>query len=399
MTWVKDLATPYHQQDTDYYCGAAVAQMILDSIGSGVLDQNTLYASNHAHSSGGWYTSPDGLNYTLNAYMPAPPVFNSFFIVERGNTEPEGSANIVRTLYVYGVATGSLVYGCGHWVTVRGVITDVAPASGTTYAIQGFYINNPWPPTPSFYTPALAPPPPHADPDACGSGGSRGIANEYVTYSDWQSTYHTGCDVYGVGHAQFISVCDPRRPPFGTLRLVGQTRLAEGDRIITPRKALELAERGIVEHRLAEEGALAKALAKARASEAQLVQRLDRPDDFYYLVTLRRGKTATALARVDALHGVFQGAHGLTDSRRPPIIGREEALKAARAAAIDLEDGVGRLRLREGLFCLYPTLVWRPCRESRSPYYPFYQITAGGSLLYVGYDGRVYAGLHNLGQG
>ena len=79
MTWTKNLTTPYHQQDTDYYCGAAVAQMILDSIGSGVLDQNTLYASNHAHSSGGWYTSPDGLNYTLNAYMPPPPTFNSFF--------------------------------------------------------------------------------------------------------------------------------------------------------------------------------------------------------------------------------------------------------------------------------------------------------------------------------
>ena len=53
MTWFKDLATPYHQQDTDYYCGAAVAQMILGSIGSGILDQNTLYNSNHAHSSSG----------------------------------------------------------------------------------------------------------------------------------------------------------------------------------------------------------------------------------------------------------------------------------------------------------------------------------------------------------
>lgn len=37
MAWFKDLGTP-HQQDTGYYCGAAVAQMILDSIGPGILD-------------------------------------------------------------------------------------------------------------------------------------------------------------------------------------------------------------------------------------------------------------------------------------------------------------------------------------------------------------------------
>jgi hypothetical protein len=192
MTWTKDLGTPYHQQDTDYYCGAAVAQMILDSIGSGIIDQNTLYASNHGHSGPGWYTAPDGLNYTLNAFMPPPPAFNSYFIVERANTEPDGSANIVRTLYVFGVATGTLVYACGHRVSVRGAQTDVEPAPGATYTIQGLYINNPWPPTPSFYDAALAPPPPHADPDSCGSGGNRGIANEYVAYAEWQSTYLTG---------------------------------------------------------------------------------------------------------------------------------------------------------------------------------------------------------------
>jgi len=28
-----------HQQDTDYYCGAACAQMVLESIGAGLLDR------------------------------------------------------------------------------------------------------------------------------------------------------------------------------------------------------------------------------------------------------------------------------------------------------------------------------------------------------------------------
>lgn len=398
MTWFKDLTTPYHQQDTDYYCGAAVAQMILDSIGSGIIDQNTLYNSNHSHSSPGWATSPDGLNYTLNAYMPPPPKFNSFFIVERADTEPLGSANIVRTLRYYGVATGTLVYHCGHWVAVRGVKTSGDPASGA-YSIDGFYINNPWPPTPSFYNPSLSPPPPHSDPDACGTGGNRGSANEYVLYSDWQNTYFTGCDAYNVGHAQFISVCDPRRPEMGPLHLVGQTRLRDGNQLIQADEALRLVTVGLQAHlRSGEKCPLTPMLEEARPVSAHLVQRLDRVDEFYYLVVLHQRDKPAAIVRGDGLYGTFQGALSLTNVDRPPIIEREAALAAVRRSVIDL-GAAGRVPLREGAFSVYPTLVWRPCHESRSPYYPFHQINVGGTTIYVGYDGQVYPALHDLGRG
>ena len=401
MTWFTDLNTPYHQQDTDYYCGAAVAQMILNSIGSGIIDQNTLYASNHAHSSSGWYTSPDGLNFTLNAFMPPPPTFNSFFIVERGDTEPEGSSNIIRTLRFFSVATGTLVYGCGHWVSVRGAKTDVDPdGSGGPYTIEGFYINNPWPPTPSFYNPMSAPPPPHADPDSCGTGGDHGVANEYVDYADWQSTYHTGCDAYGVGHPQFISVCDPRRPPMRPIRLVGRTRLRDGSRLISPHEAMELAERGVDIHlRREEKCALTPAVQGARPAAADLVQRLDRPDEYYYLVTLHRHGRPTAMLRGDGLFGTFQGALSLTGEARSTVISSEAAIEAALRAPIDLPDGRGRLKIREGSWVIHPHLVWRPCMESRSPYYPFRQISIGALTIYVGYDGRVYTALRDLGRG
>src|ERR1035438_10747361 len=72
----ESLAVPYHQQDTDYYCGAACAQMVLDSLGAGLLDQNVLYNDNHSHSTteAGWYTAPDGLQWTMhNLEPPAPP--------------------------------------------------------------------------------------------------------------------------------------------------------------------------------------------------------------------------------------------------------------------------------------------------------------------------------------
>jgi hypothetical protein len=390
MTWFKDLKTPYHQQDTSYYCGAAVAQMILDSIGSGLIDQNTLYNSNHSHSAPGWYTSPAGLNYTLNAFMPPPPTFNSFFVVDNANTEPEGSAIIVSTLVNFGVATGTLVYSCGHWVAVRGVKTNVNPAgAGDSYSIDGFYINNPWPPTPS-----PGPPPPHADPDACGTGGDRGSANEYVSYSDWQSNYFTACN------AQFISVCDPRRPSMRPLQIIGPTRLTDGRQLIAPEEALSLAARGLDAHlRSQQECPLTPSLRGARAVSAHLVQRLDRQDEFYYLITMHREGRPSAIVRGDGRYGTFHGALSLEGVERSPIIEREAALAAARNAVIDLGDGSGRILLRDGAFSVYPTLVWRPCQESRSPYYPFYQIAVGGVTIYVAYDGRVYPALHELGRG
>ena len=83
---------------------------------------------------------------------------------------------------------------------------------------------------------------------ACGTGGNRGSANEHVPYSEWQSTYFTGCDAYAVGHVQFISVCDPRRPPLRSLKIIGRTRLKDGTRLIAPEEALQIAARGLEVH-------------------------------------------------------------------------------------------------------------------------------------------------------
>ena len=46
MPVTENLAVQTHQQDTDYYCGAACAQMVLETMGAGILDQHDLYADN-----------------------------------------------------------------------------------------------------------------------------------------------------------------------------------------------------------------------------------------------------------------------------------------------------------------------------------------------------------------
>jgi len=191
----ESLAVPYHQQDTDYYCGAACAQMVLDSLGAGLLDQNVLYNDNHSHSTteAGWYTAPDGLQWTMHNLEPpappGPPHYGSYdFVLFALDTEDLISRKIVWTIHNYKAAPIAMVFGSAHWIVVRGYTASAAPAdySDMSYTIDSFDVNNPEPPTPGGSNPSLAPPPPHTDgTDGCGTGGSRGLANENISYSTW----------------------------------------------------------------------------------------------------------------------------------------------------------------------------------------------------------------------
>ncbi|MFP3559502.1 hypothetical protein SB861_54240 [Paraburkholderia sp. SIMBA_049] len=159
MSVTKDLTVSYHQQDTDYYCGAACAQMVLDSIGAGLLNQDDLYNDNHSHSTAdtGWYSAPDGVLWTMNNRKPSSPTFNSYFVLDALDNEDSISRTIIWTIYHYKVSPIALVYGWQHWVVVRGYTTsdDPTDSTDTSYSVTGLTINNPWPPVPSANNPSL----------------------------------------------------------------------------------------------------------------------------------------------------------------------------------------------------------------------------------------------------
>ena len=69
---VENLAVPYHQQDTDTYCGVACANMVLAQMGAALASQDVLYtdARNHTAELGAWYNPPDGLQWVLNDRRP-----------------------------------------------------------------------------------------------------------------------------------------------------------------------------------------------------------------------------------------------------------------------------------------------------------------------------------------
>ncbi len=384
MAWFIDVGTPYYRQEEPDFCGGAVAQMILASIGAGRIDQTCLFESNNSHSTGEMGTSPGGLKYTLNKRKP--PAFEGEFNVVCAGSEEEGSANILRTLFHFGVTTGTLVVGCVHWVAVRGAKTNVDPARhDAKVSIEGFYINNPWPPT----APASGVPDGRIP---------RGFSNEYVARAEWKKTYLTGCRALGGGHRRFVSVCDSRSPPPLHIEPAAHVPTGTGNRLISVDEAVATANRGLTRHlRSNPVCPMTSALRGARAVSAQLVRRLDLPGEFYHLILLHRGGAPSAVVRGDGFHGGVLGAGSLDGVTHEPIIAPEAALAAARQALLDPGDGRARIVSGDGAFHIEPTLVWRPCQESRSPYYPFHEITVGSDTVYVGHDGTVYPILHDLG--
>jgi hypothetical protein len=391
----ENLAVQMHQQDTDYYCGAACAQMVLETIGAGLLDQDDLYADNHSHSTldPGWYTGPDGLQWTMMDRRP--PGFTNYFALYALDTEELISRKLCWTIRHYQVAPIALVYGWAHWIVVRGYTASAHPASSAdnSYTIDAFDINNPWPPTPSFYTPALAPPPPHTAGDGCGTGGNRGLANEHVTYAAWQSTYMTGVPG-GYWAGKFVAVCDPEPPAQrgGPMRRP-QERRGKGE-LLTPSMTRELAVAGLRDYGLLERKEWSAALRSAKPQPGVLVQRLDRLDSYYALVPFDTNRGTVAYAAVDARWGDYLQAVLLPRPQSPKSrLTLEQAFKSVLGKRIELGERQGRLLVRKEAVCMYPHLVWRPCLESLSPYYPFYMFVVGRHRIYVRIDGAVFTAL------
>ena len=393
MSWTFNTGDRYHTQDTSYYCGAACAMMILHEIGvpySG-LDQDDLYTSNNSHNARpGWYTDPYGLNYTLNNRRPASFLPN-FFVVHKRLTEAEGTRDAAFTLYHYRVSPAILVYHCAHWNVVRGVQTDIDPTTGP-YTVEGFWLNNPvWDSSISD----------HDGSDTCGSGGSHGVANEFVTYNEWKTNRFNGCSYDDPGGAtQWISVCDPEPASFDLPRARAVEFRADGRQLIAAKQVAKFATEGLEEYRLKETEFGGPALKSGSLGQPLLVQRLDRPGDFYYLTPWQRSGKVLALIDVDARFGVFKSIRVLPAPSQDwaiPVSSskgvRDSIVSSLENRVFELPEERGRLKVYPGTYCIPPVLVWKPCRESWSPHLPFYHIVVGGHSLYVRIDGPVFTQL------
>ena len=337
-------------------------------------------------------TDPYGLCFTLNDRRPASFLPN-YFVVYKPTNEAEGTRDVVWTLFHYRVSPAILVYHCQHWNVVRGVQTDIAPDAGA-YTVEGFWLNNP-----VYWTPP--PPPPHDDSDTCGSGGAHGLANEFVTYAEWQKNRFNGC-AYDTpsGQSQWISVCDPEPRSIELPRRRSVEYLADGRRLVEMQNVAGFAMRGVETYRLAESEFMAPVFKAGQLGEPVLVMRLDEPGEYYYLSPWETDLGTAGFAQIDGRFGTFSSFQVLSAPNRDLLIGRDRRDQLQRRIArqidglkVELPGQRGKFTIFPDTYSISPTLVWKPCRESWSPHLPFHQVTSGANTVYVRIDGQVFTQL------
>jgi hypothetical protein len=408
MSVIQNLFVPYHQQDEDVYCGAACLQMVLISLGTPVemLLQDILFNEANSHSyadpSLPWSSGPDGMLWTIRTRNPAPDVHTFFLYVE--DAEENISRDIICTIKLFKVAPIALIFDMQHWIVVTGYNVSQEPVgfSDSAYSILGFWIKNPFPVTPRDVQ-GLLPPPPHWAFDPCGYGDEKyyGNPNQYVGYYEWQTTYMTGVRD-GLWKGKFLAICDPPPSPTGLGKRLPVKRYFSGEKIIDKKTAGEYALYELKEHGLTGYEPLEKILSNVWPQEDPvLVHRLDKENDFYYIVPMQsHNNEIRALVCVDARFGNLMQASFATE--KGPIIfnllTREEILDIlGKRLELKCENKV--LTIYREVVSIYPSLVWRPCKESLSLHIPFYMITIQNYRVFVRMDGQVFTRLTINGRG
>lgn len=135
------------------------------------------------------------------------------------------------------------------------------------------------------------------------------------------------------------------------------------------------------------------ALAGAVPEPPVLVERLDRPEEYYAIVGFRIGRRLTARVRMHA----HTGTPGATSGIETPagVLTPYRTPDDARVAATGYWDGCRRLDDPDDVV-VAPFLVWRPSPASPSAFQPFYRVRHRTTDLYYRVDGRLFV---TLGRG
>ena len=337
MTWTVRLDIELVSQFKSDYCGPACAQMVLSTMGLCGLNPQVqiLFKTSINFYKGPWlFGSPVGVACTINRYnsgfpgaVPGPP--SKEYRVARTPTPYEAVATVVNALHRHAAASVVMVYGSTHWVVVFGAEGQGDPDGGS-YSIDNLWVCNPG--------------------DAKFGSDTIGV-RQRIPYAQFLSEYFDGCNdertpnavtmrEFGDG-CEFVIVTDSRAVPHGKLQLP----VPEVPQFPVP-PAIDIAQ---------------KVLAVQGHSDGTpltpyLVQRIDRPDEHYYLVPFVRDHTAD-IVRLD-MHGTYLGT--------ALDVGDLSALPGHDGRA--LEAGVAHNNAAPA-----KTLVWAPSRESPSPYSPFFK--------------------------
>lgn len=164
--------------------------------------------------------------------------------------------------------------------------------------------------------------------------------------------------------------------------LMGCYNELEKHNLIFLQEAQQAALSGIRNHNLMKEANYSNALKNTIIGETiLLVQRLDKRDNYYYLIPFNKGEKTSVIVIVDAKSGEFLEASIKGKPEKYPRITEERAKEI-------LFDKLKKSKLRGKIISSF--LVWEPCEESQSLYEPLWMFIVNNKKLFVGQDGKIY---------
>lgn len=393
-----EVAVPFAKQETLYYCGPATMQMVLGALGvaspagaSSWQDQlwDAVQLSTGATRPANAPSTPTSPAFSTQkcewcsggwkCWSTTPAVMESLLnsmqgVVQYAITTHASEASATDALLDaidLNLPAVALVRGWQHWLVVDGYRHGGANGWAVSgRAVNGVYLRD-----------------------------SLVQATHYVSTRAWRKDYlkFIPCGAYqntflvlgGVRRSAAVPVQSPQRaqpvvsitPVRSRPESTNMKRLLPAD--VAIRKAREAARE------LAGPGRLAVAFREARPRKAQLVQRLDDADRYYYIVGFVTAGRETGRVIVDGFDGEFLEASGIKRKGQtmPPMATSRTALeRLSRESAGD--SSRHRFRIRAGMVGQHPVMVWKPCGQSPSPFMPFHQFSVGDTFVYVRADGE-----------
>jgi hypothetical protein len=392
----KNLPLGYHTQDKKDFCGAACAQMILHQMGTGILEQKDLFKFIQANNSAKektepWNSGPTGLNEAMNFFNPHKD--KCTFEIYNFRTEHRISRKIVWTIIHYQVAPIALVMDGSHWVAVKGFQTDqaVKSADDVSYGIVGFFINDPRPITPEPH-----PPPAHELGDRCGDSLEFGIDNQHISYNTWVTTYMTSNQVGKFWKNKFIAICDPEPAPRKKGKQIKMKNLYDGKKMIDKESAIKCAMNYLKDFEMSDNYNFKEILNSVTPGNPVIVQRLDKKEDYYYLVPMEASNgNVHCLVSVDGRFGDYREscyAKGIKNPLGFKTLNQKDIYKRIEDW-LHQDNKIVVSEFNHKTVRIDPMMRWKPCKESYSPYLPFYVVSIGKSKLFVRIDGKVFTEL------
>jgi hypothetical protein len=387
----------HRRQETLYYCGPATGEMVLRALGvaspaippswqeqlwtfvttntgatrppsAPSTDEAPAFPQQKCEWCDGWEcwsTTPAVLQQLLNTSQAV-----ASYSVTTHQLEEDATAVLLDTLDA-GFPGVALVYGWQHWLVVDGYRhSPRAKAVVGGRRLNGLYIRDP----------------------------EVSARRHYIAWSRWRDEYlsFVACGVYRDSFLVMPAVpagmpppppAPPPLPPH-PISAGGGSNIEESNMLKPLLTTDTVARHAMTALTELQDSPLDLAMRGARPTETRLVQQINREDSFYYLVSFERDGRHVMQAMIDGFDGTLLETVGIEKESEalPRIL---DAIEAERR----LKDGAGWFIHREGVVGQHPVLVWKPCRQSKSPFLPFYQFSVGNRFVYLRVDGTLFDAL------